>query len=198
MIETFGPDLIHVMYYNHEDLTLIVRELAGDEVPIVFECRDPLTTLTGARPGEPRWMFERDAILASDRQILISSAQRDYYERATTSTSGRFAGHPLRVQRGDGRAPVTEALRPRMGGRTSRSSGPLTTSPITDAGTGTSSGAWSTTASSCTRTSGTSRSSGLSLEPYVELAAELDDYHHHATVPFRPGDELSALIRVTT
>ncbi len=49
-IEDFRPDLVHVMYYNHEDLTLMVRDLVGD-LPVVFECRDPVTTLTGAQPG---------------------------------------------------------------------------------------------------------------------------------------------------
>src|SRR5579875_2808909 len=82
VIATFRPDLVHVMYYNHENLPVLVRELVGDALPIVFECRDPLTTLTNAHPGEPDWEVEREAILASDRQVLISAAQRAYYESA--------------------------------------------------------------------------------------------------------------------
>jgi hypothetical protein len=35
---------------------------------------------------------------------------------------------------------------------------------------------------------------GLSLDPYRELAAELDDYHFHAAIPHRHGHRLSDAI----
>ena len=195
VIDDFRPDLVHVMYYNHEDLTLILRELAGDEMPIVFECRDPLTTLTGARPGDPRWLLERDAIAASDRQILISSAQRDYYERAHGLDLGdtslvipyAFRGSTVappspKLSDGDGRTHIalvgTADDQPDHG----RWYGEIIRR-LVDLGFVVHSHFWDLPPEF-----------GLSLEPYVELAAELDDYHHHATVPFRPGDELSALI----
>ena len=47
-------------------------QLSREPQEMAFECRDPLTTLSGASPGDRRWTLERDAILASDRQILIS------------------------------------------------------------------------------------------------------------------------------
>ncbi|MGH2993352.1 MAG: hypothetical protein ACRDL1_07420, partial [Solirubrobacterales bacterium] len=61
VISRWRPDLVHVMYYDHDDLTLIVREIVGDGVPVVYECRDPQTTLWGAEPGSEIWIRERDA-----------------------------------------------------------------------------------------------------------------------------------------
>jgi hypothetical protein len=194
VIESFRPDLIHVMYYNHEELTLIVRELVGDEVPIVFECRDPLTTLTGARPGDRGWILERDAILASDRQIFISAAQRDYYEHAhdleleagSLVIPYAFKGATVvppspKLSAADGRTHIalvgTADDKPDHG----RWYGDIIRRLVDD-GFVVHSHFWEL------------EEFGLSLEPYVALAAELDDYHHHPTVPYRPGGELSALM----
>src|SRR6478735_5463323 len=80
VIDEWQPDVVHLMYYNHEDLTLMVRELVGDGTPVVFECRDPLTTLRGAPPGSSLWELERDALVASDAQVVVSDAMLRYYE----------------------------------------------------------------------------------------------------------------------
>jgi hypothetical protein len=77
-----SPDLVHLMYYKHDQLTLIARELSGEEMPLVYECRDPQTTLSGAAPGSEQWDLERRALEASDAQIFVSRAVREYFERS--------------------------------------------------------------------------------------------------------------------
>ncbi len=194
VIASFRPDLIHVMYYNHEDLTLIARELAGEQLPIVFECRDPLTTLTGARPGDSGWVLERDAIAASDRQILISGAQRDYYERAHGLDLGGSSLVIPYAFRGATVVPPSPKLSAQDGRTHIALVGTADDQPdhgrwygdiirrLVDLGFVVHSHFWDLP------------EFGLSLEPYVALAAELEDYHHHPTVPYLPGDELSALM----
>jgi hypothetical protein len=84
LISVWQPDVVHVMYYRHEELTLLVRELAGEYVPIVHECRDPLTVFSAARragPGSTHWTLERAAVEASDAQIFVSESLRAYIER---------------------------------------------------------------------------------------------------------------------
>ncbi len=82
VIEARPPDVVHVMYYNHEELVLMARELVGDRAAIVCEIRDTLTTLTGAQPGSPEWDLEAAALRASDAQVLLTEATRGYLERA--------------------------------------------------------------------------------------------------------------------
>jgi hypothetical protein len=79
-IDEWQPDVVHLMYYNHEELTLMARELAGEDAAIIFECRDPLTTLSGATPGSERWALEHDALAASDAQVVVSQAMLRYFE----------------------------------------------------------------------------------------------------------------------
>ena len=179
------------MYYNHEDLTVIVRELVGDSVPIVFECRDPLTTLTGASPGDGHWTLERKALLAGDRQILISKAERAYYERAhgidladsSLVIPYAFPGGTI--------APPSPKLSA-MDARTH----------IAVVGTADDQpdhGRWYVTIIRRLVSLGFVVHShfwdleefGVSLGPYRELARELDDYHFHPTVPYLETDQLS-------
>jgi hypothetical protein len=194
VISAFRPDLVHVMYYHHEDLTVVVRELVGDEVPIVFECRDPLTTLTGARPGQPDWELERAAILASDRQILISGALRDYYEAAhdlelsETSLIIPYAFKAAEL------APPSPKLSERDGRTHIALVGTAHDKPdhsrwyvdiirrLIGLGFVVHSHFWDLGAF------------GVSLQPYAALAQELRDYHHHPTVPHRPATELSSVM----
>src|SRR5947207_1776269 len=44
-IAAWQPDVIHLMYYYNEELTLLARALVGDSAVVIHECRDPLTTL---------------------------------------------------------------------------------------------------------------------------------------------------------
>ncbi len=194
VIAEFRPDLVHVMYYNHEDLTLMVRGLVGDSVPIVFECRDPLTTLTGASPGDGRWTLERDALLASDKQILISRAERAYFEAAhgldladsSLVIPYAFPGATIappspKLSAIDGRTHIaivgTADDKPDHG----RWYGSIIRRLI-DLGFVVHSHFWDL------------EEFGVSLEPYRELARELDDYHEHPTVSYMDGDQLSRLM----
>jgi hypothetical protein len=194
VISEWRPDVVHVMYYNHEDLTIMVREIVGGSATVIFECRDPLTTLTGAQPGSSRWELEGDALLASDRQIFISEALRDYLERShgldLSATSlivpyafpGFTIGAPSpKLSLDDGRVHIalvgTADDTPDHGRwygdiiRRLVSLGLVVHSHFHDL-----------------------EELGLSLQPYRELARELPDYHHHPTVPHREGTELSDLI----
>jgi hypothetical protein len=193
-LDDFRPDLIHLMYYNHEDLTLMVRELVGDELPVVFECRDPLTTLTGASPGDGYWRLEREAILASDRQILISGAQRSYFESAhglDLSDSALIIPYAFRGS-------TIASPSPKLSARDGRTHIAL----VGTADDKPDHGRWYVEI--IRRLVGLGfvvhshfwdlEEFGLSLEPYAALADELGDYHHHPTVPYRPGTELSKLM----
>ena len=96
----FRPDLVHVMYYNHEQLTLLVREFVGDSLPIVFECRDPLTALNRAIPGT---ITGPSSAKRSLPEIAISSSARPSAPTTsprTTSISPELADHPVRFPGG--------------------------------------------------------------------------------------------------
>lgn len=82
VLSDWRPDLVHVMYYRHDDLTLMVRELVGDDVTVVYECSDPQTALSAAGEGSEVWAREGAALRASDAQIFLSKAMRSYLERS--------------------------------------------------------------------------------------------------------------------
>lgn len=82
VLEGCRPDVGHVLYYRHEELALLIRELVDDRTPVVLEIRDPLTTLARAEPGSVTWQLEAAALSASDGQLLVSRALRTYLERA--------------------------------------------------------------------------------------------------------------------
>ena len=193
VIADHRPELVHLMYYNHEDLTLMARELVGPEVPLVFECRDPITTLAGATPGDGYFQLERRALEASDRHIFISEALRDYYERSHDLDLAdaliipyAFPGFTIappqpKLSASDGRTHIAlvgtaddEPDHGRWYGdiiRSLVSQGLVVHSHFHDL-----------------------EAFGLSLAPYQALSQELEDYHCHPTVPHRPGTELSELI----
>jgi hypothetical protein len=194
VISAFRPDLVHVMYYNHEELTLLVRELVGDGLPIVFECRDPLTALNNSMPGDSDWTLERDAILAGDRHILLTTAERVYYEAAhqlDLSQSSLITPHAFRASAMAPPSPKLSAV----DGRTHIALvGTAHAKPdhgrwyvdiirrLIDLDFVVHSHFWDLS------------EFGVSLEPYAALAEALDDYHHHPTVSFRRGAELSKVI----
>lgn len=193
LIADFRPDVIHLMYYHHERLTLMVRDLVGDEVPIVFECRDPLTTLVGATPGDRYFEVERRAILATDRQIFISEAMRGYLERSHEldlsealiipwGFLGRLVGPPSpKLSADDGRTHIalvgTADDKPDHG----RWYGDIIRR-LVSLGIVVHSHFWDL------------EEFGVSLRPYRELAEELEDYHLHPTVSYREERVLSALM----
>jgi hypothetical protein len=196
-ITDWHPDVVHLMYYNHDDLTLMVRELVDHTVTIVYECRDPQTTLSGATPGSDLWNRERDAVGASDAQIFVSEALRSYLERAhglelgTTSliVPSGFARHTIaapspKLSAHDGRVHIalvgTADDKPDHGRwyveiiRRLVSLGLVVHShffepPRFDMG-------------------------DISLDDYHALARELDDYHLQQAVLHRQGTVLSELV----
>lgn len=93
LVESRRPDVIHLMWYGHEQLTLLARAVADSGVQIIYECRDPLTTLLGHRvtsPGPQPVDLERDALRCADAHIFVSNAVRTYLEnlhRLDLSTS---------------------------------------------------------------------------------------------------------------
>ncbi len=80
LIAAVDPEVIHAMYYRHEELTVLARERAP-EAAVIYECRDPLSTLARA-PGsvQDRLGRERRALEASDGQVFVSHALRRYLE----------------------------------------------------------------------------------------------------------------------
>jgi hypothetical protein len=81
VIAAVQPEVIHALYYKHEQLVHLARELAHDAL-IVYECRDPLTLLPRA-PGRPseKLLLERRALQESDCQLFVSGCERGYFER---------------------------------------------------------------------------------------------------------------------
>jgi hypothetical protein len=194
VIAAFQPELVHVMYYHHEALVLAVRDFVGAELPVVFECRDPLTALNRATPADPEWTLEREAILAADRHILLTAAERTYYESAhqlDLSQSSLIIPHPFpassvappspKLSAADGRTHIalvgTADVRPDHG----RWYGDIIRH-LVGSGLVVHSHFWDFS------------EFGVSLDPYQALDQELEDYHHHPTVSFRRGTELSQVI----
>jgi hypothetical protein len=80
-VSQWRPDVVLVMYYGHEELTVLARELVGDTARIVFQCADPLTALTNAPAGSEAWRSEHAALLAGDAHVFVSHAMCRYLER---------------------------------------------------------------------------------------------------------------------
>jgi hypothetical protein len=197
LVAEWRPQLVHVMYYNHDELTLIARELVGEDVPLIYECRDPQTTLSGAEPGSEVWERERAALEASDAQILVSEALRSYFERChgldLTPSSAiipfGFARHTIappspKLSADDGRVHIT-----------------LVGTADDEPGHG----RWYVDIIRRLVSLGVVVHShffepprfemgDISLDAYHDLDRELDDYHFHDAVPHRDGTVLSELV----
>ena len=173
-----------------EELTEIVRDLVPPDTRIVFECRDPLTTMmVGSAPGSKHWELEARALAASDGCILVSKALQSYLERSHQVSlenvslivphgfSAEYVAPPeSKLSTEDGRTHIalvgTAEADPREGRyyveiiRRLVSLGLVVHSHFHDLPPG-------------------------SRNPYKELARELADYHHHPVLPFMGGQELS-------
>jgi hypothetical protein len=195
-LSAWRPDVVHVMYYNHEELTLLVRQLCGDEVLIVHECRDPLTVFRSARqagPGSRYWQLERAAVEASHMQIFVSEALRAYVER----THGLDLGASSLI------APQAFARRviappsPKL----SECDGRMHIALVGTADDQPDHGRWYVdiirriVGLGLVVHSHFHELPGVSLQPYRELAAQVDDYHFHDAVKDdRSGPTLSTII----
>lgn len=191
-ISDWQPDVVHLMYYNHEELTIMARELVGDTARVVFECRDPLTTLTGASPGSERWKLEHDALAASDAQIFVSDAIRSYFQDGHGLDLGSTS---LIIPCGFARRAVAAPS-----GKLSAEDGRVHIALVGTADELPDHGRWygdiirRLVAAGFVVHSHFFDLEGVSLEPYRALARELDDYHEHPTVPHRRGTGLSELM----
>lgn len=196
-IASHRPDLIHLMYYNHDELTLMARDRAGASVPILYECRDPQTTLSGANPGSAAWEREARAIEASDGQILVSRALRSYLER---SHGLRLDESSLIVPFGFARATVAPPS-PKLSARDGR----VHIALVGTADDAPGHGRWYVDIIRRLVSLGLVVHShffepplfemgDISLDAYHALERELPDYHFHDAVPHRRGTVLSELI----
>jgi hypothetical protein len=191
-ISEWRPDLVHVMYYNHNDLTLMARELVGEEVPIVYECRDPQSTLSRAGPGSSIRAMEGDALAASDRQIFVSDSLRGYLERVHGSN---LEATSLIVPQGFGRETIAPPS-PKL----SASDGRVHIALVGTADVEPDHGRWY--GDIIRRLVGLGLVvhshfwdlEEISLDPYRALAQELEDYHFHPTVSYRKSTAWSELV----
>jgi hypothetical protein len=191
-IAEWDPDVVHVMYYNHDDVTLMARELVPDETTLVYECRDPNTTLTGAGPDSDTWATEGEALRASDAQVFVSRALRSYLEEAHDVDLDPTS---LIVPNGFARdtiAPPSAKL--------SAADGRTHMALVGTADDQPDHGRWYGEIIQRLLSAGLVVHShffdldGVSLEPYRELARAHGDYHFHPTVSHRNSTELSELV----
>jgi hypothetical protein len=196
VIAEWAPDLVHLMYYYQDELTVIAREKVGDRAAILYECRDPETTLTGAAPGSEIWARERAALEASDAQIFVSKALRSHLERSHSldleATSlivpSSFARHTI--------APPSPKL--------SADDGRVHIALVGSADDAPDHGRWYVEIIRRLVSLGLVVHShffgpprfdvGVSLDAYQALDAELEDYHFHPAVLHRQGRVLSELV----
>jgi hypothetical protein len=190
-----NPDVVHVLWYTNEHLVTISRDLVGQEAPVVYETRDPLTALlSGESPnhGADPFAMERDALTASDGQIFVSRAGRDYLGE----THGLdLADSSIIVPQGLAARTMAEPS-PKLSAADGRVHlalvGTVTTAPGDDR--------WygplirRLVAEGLVIHSHFHESLPGANDPYRRLAAELDSYHCHPALSDRHGTELSAML----
>jgi hypothetical protein len=193
VIAETAPEVIHIMYYRHEALVGLVREICGPDVAIVFECRDPLTTLDRASPGSAPWRLEAAAIRASNGHVLVSAALRSYFERShgvDLSASSIVVPHAFAAR-------TAGAPQPKLSDRDGRPHLALvgTADPRPDHGRCYLETIRCLVGQGIVVHGHFHRLAGVTLEPYERLADELrGGYVHEEKVPYRDGTRLSAVI----
>jgi len=187
----YQPDVIHVMYYFHEQFVFLAREVAKKAL-ILFESRDPLTTLVDADVRSKYHNLERAALRLSNAQIFVSTALRRYYENLhglDLSVTSIRVPHAF-AQRNAG--PLSRKL--------SRDDGKTHLALVGTVDTHPGHGRWygdiirRLVSLGFIVHSHFHETEGISLDPYLKLASELDDYHFHPTVSFLEGTALSDMI----
>ncbi len=192
LLKAIRPDLVHVLYYRHEELVLLAREVAGDAMPIVCEIRDPLTTSTTVPPGDPWWELEGNALRASDAQIFVSRALRAYLEHAHGVDFGASSIIVPQAFALRDVAPPAEKLSARDGRTHIALVGTADLEPDE--------GRWYGGIIRRLVDQGLvvhtrfHELPGRSLDVYRELAAELADYHFEPQIPMRRDPYLSTAI----
>jgi hypothetical protein len=166
-------------------------------VPLLYECRDPQTTLSGASAGSGVWTREADALRASDAQLLVTRALRSYLERSHELELGPTS---LIVPHGFARHTVAPPS-PKLSARDGRTHIAL----VGTADDAPGHGRWYVDIIRTLVSLGlvvhshffeppTFDMGDLSLDAYHALARELDDYHLHPAVLHREGTTLSELV----
>ena len=189
LINESRPDLVHILYYNHEQLTIMLRDMLDGGTPLIWECRDPLT-LENSRPGSSAWQLEARAIRAADGHILVSNALRRYLEWAHDVDLGRALIVPHAFA-----ARNAGPLSPKLSSIDGRTHIALvgTADELPNHGR-----YYVDIIRRLVRMGFVVHShfheiDGVSLQPYMQLAEDLPDYHFHPTVSFRQEWLLSAL-----
>jgi hypothetical protein len=189
LVEVADPEVVHVMYYHHEALVPIAREVVGDRAAVIVEIRDPLTMLTKVPPGHPLWELERAALRAADGHVFVTREVRGYLERAhdldlepsSLIVPHAFAGHTMgppapKLSERDGRVHLalvgTAGLVPGVG----RWYGDIIRRLV---------------AQGLVVHSRFHHPEDAVAEPYLRLAAELPDYRAEPPLVFRVGTQLS-------
>jgi len=188
----YQPDVVHVMYYFHEQLVLLAREVARQKTLIVFECRDPLTTLLAPNLRSMCRRIEELALRASDAQIFVSAALRNYYESL----------HGLSLA--DTSIVIPHAFAQRNAGAVARKlsldDGKIhlalvgTADPFPDRGRWYGDIIRRLVGIGFVVHSHFHEMEGISLAPYRELDTGLENYHFHPAVSFMDGTLLSETI----
>jgi hypothetical protein len=194
VLSEWPPDIVQVLYYDHNELTSIARELVGDSTPVVYECSDPQTSLKGAGPGSQIWTQERDALHTSDACIFVSRAMRSYFERSHGLDLG---GRSLIKVHGFARDTVAPPS-PKLSQADGRVHIALVGTAVAEPGNQ----RWYGEVIPALVSQGLVVHSHfydlddprVEVEPYRALAAKLDDYHFHDTVTHRRGTALSDLV----
>lgn len=190
LVEEHRPEVVHLGWFGHEQLTTVAREVVSNSTRILFECRDPLSVLaaglevSGPQPVE----IERAALLAADAHVFVSRAVRDHLAAlhhldlsAATIVPQGLAARTLaapapKLSARDGRVHVVLVGTASADPTTGRcylefihqlvSTGVVVHSHFFEAKPG-------------------------AMDAYRALAARVGDYHYHDAISDRDGTELS-------
>ena len=191
LIAEYNPDLIHLMYYYNEQLTCLTRKITGNELPIIFECRDPITTLRTCSSESLEWKAEAKALEVSDGQILVSEKLKQYYQEThdiDLNTSSLIVPHCF-ASRAAGPAQT----------KFSRSDGRTHLALVGSVQPNPQDNRYYVNIIRKLVSTGVVVHSHFFIyddkhNPYIELAEELEDYHYKPTVTSRGNLDLSNLI----
>ena len=191
-INDMRPDIVHVMYYYHEEITLMVRKILDIKAAesdlrtaLVFECRDPLSLLWRGESGAKA--LERKALCATNNWIFVTNATKDYY----SETHGLDFSEALIVPHGFAERTVAKPSK-KLSAKDGRIHIALVGSAVTAPDD---SRYYEDIIRKIVAQGFVVHSHFHPLDDvenfYKALARKLDDYHAHPKLPHRNGTELS-------
>lgn len=195
LVDNWRPDVVYTLWDSHEEITLMVRRVVGQNAIVIHHCSDPATTLfrmQNVQPGHKLASLEKEALEASNGQIFVTNTMRTYLEQT----------HDLDLSK-------TSIIVPHA--RSEHTVCPPSRKLSTDdgrihialVGVVVSDSNHSRYYINIIRRlvsygfvvhSHFHEGKHLSNQPYRDLAEELIDYHYHPTIPNRVGTELSQTI----